>query len=97
MANISEKIKEVRLRWLGHVDRKTVRRCSNENMEDGGLRKIGRPKLGWSDVIRKYMNEKQVKIEDAQELKNVEIENLMRRYQIGKRPNKKRLLQVHIK
>ena len=57
-------------------------------MEVGALRKIGRPKLGWSDVIRKYMKEKQVKIEDAQEPKNVEIENLMCQYQIGKRQKK---------
>ena len=32
----------------------------------GGHRKIGRPKLRWSDVIRNDMKEK-VKIEEAQE------------------------------
>ena len=63
VANISEKIREVRLRWLGHVARKT----DNENMEVGGHRKIRRPKLRWSDVIRKYMKEKQVKIEEAED------------------------------
>ncbi len=36
-------------------------------MEVGGHRKIGRPKLKWSDVIRKDMKEKQVKIEEAQD------------------------------
>ena len=36
-------------------------------MEVGGHRKIGRPKLRWSDVIRKDMKEKQVKIEEAQD------------------------------
>ncbi len=51
VANISEKIREVRLRWLGHVARKT----DNENMEVGGDRKIRRPKLRWSEVVRKYM------------------------------------------
>ena len=35
----------------------------------GGHRKIGRPKLRWSDVIRKHMKVKQVKIEEAQERK----------------------------
>ena len=35
-------------------------------MELAGYRKIRRPKLMWSDVIRKYMKEKQVKIEEAQ-------------------------------
>ena len=36
-------------------------------MEVGGHRKMGRPKLRWSDVIRKDMNEKQVKIEEVQD------------------------------
>ena len=36
VANKSEKIREVRLRWLGHVGtgEKECRKCSNENMED---------------------------------------------------------------
>ena len=33
-------------------------------MEVGGYRKIGRPKLRWSDVIRKDMKEIGVKIEE---------------------------------
>ena len=49
----------------------------------GGHRKIGRPKLRWSDVIRKYMTEKGVRSE------NVEIENLMRRPQIPEKTPKK--------
>ena len=36
-------------------------------MEVGGHRKIGRPKLLWSDVIRKDMKEKQVRIEEVQD------------------------------
>ena len=32
-----------------------------------GQRKIGRPKLRWSDVMRKDMKEKGVKIEEAQD------------------------------
>ena len=36
-------------------------------MEVGGHRKIGRPKVRWSDVIRKDMKEKRVKIEEAQD------------------------------
>ena len=47
LGNISEKIREARLRWLCHVARKTeedlVIRTSK--MEAGGHRKIGRPKL----------------------------------------------------
>ena len=33
-------------------------RCSDENMEVRGQRKIGRPKLRWSDVIRKDTKKK---------------------------------------
>ena len=59
VANISEKIREARLRWLGHVARKTeddvVMRTWK--MEVGGHQKIGRPKLKWSDVIRKHMKQ----------------------------------------
>ena len=32
VANISEKIREARLRWLGHLERNTIR--TNENTED---------------------------------------------------------------
>ena len=53
VANISEKIREARLRWLGHVARKTeedaaVPRCSNENTEDGS---------GWTPTYRKTETE----------------------------------------
>ena len=61
MASISEKIREATLRLLGHVEIKT------EEYEVGGHRKILRRKLRWSNVIRKYMKEKQVKIEEAQD------------------------------
>ena len=62
VANISEKIREARLRWLGHVERKTEEDVVMRTwkMEVGGHRKIGRPKLRWSDVIRKHMKEKGV-------------------------------------
>ena len=36
-------------------------------MEVGGRRKIGRPKLRWSDIIRKDTKEKQVKIEEVED------------------------------
>ena len=56
VANISEKIREARLRWLGHVERKTE---EDENMEDGSVhRKIGRPKLRWTDAVRKIKRER---------------------------------------
>ena len=67
VANTSEKIREARLRWLRRVERNAEEDCRNENMEVGGHRRIGRPKLRWSDVIRKETKENQVKIEEAQE------------------------------
>ena len=66
MANISEKIREARLRWLGHVQRNTVA-MSTWKMEVGGHRKLGRPKLTWRDVIRKDTKEAGVKVEEAQD------------------------------
>ena len=36
-------------------------------IEVGGYRKTGRPKLRWNDVFRKYLNEKGVKKDEAQE------------------------------
>ena len=62
-------------------------------MEVGGHRKIGRPKLRWSSVIRKDMKEEGVKIEvdRRRRLENVEIENSTRRPQLGKRPKKQKI------
>ena len=69
VANIGEKMREARLRWLCHVERKTEEDVVTRTwkMEVGVHRKIGRPKLRWSDVIRKDTKEKQVKIEEAQD------------------------------
>ena len=55
MANISEKIREARLICMfGHVERKTEEDVAMRTwkMEVSGHRKIGRPKLRWSGVIR---------------------------------------------
>ena len=63
MANISEKIREARLGWLGHAERKTEEDVVMRTwkMEGGGRRTIGRAKLRWSDVIGKDTKEKAVK------------------------------------
>ena len=45
-------------------------------MEVGGHRKIGRPKLRWSDVIRKDMKEIGVKIEEAQDRRTWRLKTL---------------------
>ena len=52
VTNINQKIREARLRWLGHVERETEENVlpGNENMEVAGYRKIGRPKLMWIGV-----------------------------------------------
>ena len=69
MANISETIREARLRWLGHMERKTEEDVVMRTwkMEVGGHGKIGRPKLRWSDVIEKTYKEKGVQREEAQD------------------------------
>ena len=78
VANTSEKMIEVRLRWLGHVERKTEEDVVMRTwkMEVGGHRKIGRPKLRWSDVIRKDMKEIGVKIEEAQDRRTWRLKTL---------------------
>ncbi len=51
MVNISEKIREVRLRWLGDVERKTEEDVVMRTwkMEVGGHRRIERPKYRKTD------------------------------------------------
>ena len=53
------------MRWLGDVGRKAEEVVAMRiwKIDVCGHRKIGRPKLRWSDVIRKYMKENGVKIE----------------------------------
>ena len=55
VASISEKMKEGRLRWFGHVKRRQVttpvRVMETFNVE--GSRSRGRPKLTWEESIRK--------------------------------------------
>ena len=60
---MNEKNREARLRWVGHVEKKTE--------EDVAMRTwkwVRIPKLRWSDVIKKDAKEKGVKIEEAQYL-----------------------------
>ena len=72
--------------WLGHAERKSEEVVVRPwKMEVGGYRKIGRPKLRWSDVIYKKRHEGE-KIEKSATLENVEIDNSM---QIGKRQKKR--------
>ena len=52
VTNISKKIREARLRWLGHAERKTEEDVVMRTwkMEVSGHRKVGRPKLRWNVV-----------------------------------------------
>ena len=60
MKIVSEKITEAILRLLGHVERKNEEGVVMRTWmtEVSGQRKIGMPKLMWSDVIRKDMKKK---------------------------------------
>ena len=53
VANISEKIREARLRWLGHEERMTeddVVIVRTRKKEASGYQNIGRPKPKWRYV-----------------------------------------------
>ena len=63
-------------------------------MEVGGYRKMRRLKQRWSEVIRRH------EFETSQHRRstipeNLEIENMMRQPQIGKRPNYKKKLDKY--
>ena len=55
MASIEDKIRDVRLKWFGHIRRRSmdapVTRCKNINRLDC-KRSRGRLKKSWSKVIR---------------------------------------------
>ena len=53
VTNISQKISEAKLIWLGHVERKTGR-CSNENMEGGSEWTVEDRKTKTTEVVRCY-------------------------------------------
>ena len=86
VANISENIREARLRWLGHVERKTEEDAVMRTwqMEVSGHQKIGRPKLRWSDVMRQIHEGETSKDRRSTRTENNEIETSMGRPQIGK-------------
>ena len=59
VAPIVDKMRESRLRWLGHVERRendsVINTARNLNVE--GVRPRGRPKLRWKDTVEKDMKE----------------------------------------
>jgi len=58
VASIENKIREARLRWFGHIRRRSmdalVRRCEKLDRPDF-RRSGGRPKKSWSEVIRRNL------------------------------------------
>ncbi|XP_070013999.1 uncharacterized protein [Nicotiana sylvestris] len=58
VAPLEDKMREARLRWFGHIQRKStetpVRRCERLAVVGTG-RGIGRPKKYWGEVIRQDM------------------------------------------
>ncbi|XP_060175999.1 uncharacterized protein LOC132606488 isoform X2 [Lycium barbarum] len=63
VASVEDKMREMRLRWFGHVKRRDidapVRRCERLAM-DGFRRGRGRPKKYWGEVIRQDMTQLQL-------------------------------------
>jgi len=55
VAPLEDKLRETRLRWFGHVKRRSVdtpvRRCEAIDLSHYRRRR-GRPKMSWNEVIR---------------------------------------------
>jgi exonuclease III len=64
VVNISDKMRECRLRWLGHVVRRDERNQIRRvwELEVDGKRPRGRPKLRWKDVVRKDMSDRKIDV-----------------------------------
>lgn len=64
---LSRKIQESRLRWFGHVERRSENYVGKRvwRLEVPGKRRVGRPKLRWRAKVTEDMKEKGWKREEA--------------------------------
>ena len=69
VVEISKKLQERRLQWLGHVERRDENYVGwrVREIEVAGGRKRGRPEKTWKNCVIKDMREKGVSLEDAQD------------------------------
>ena len=67
VAKFGNKVREARLRWFGHVQRREEEHIGRRvlMMEPPGRRRRGRPKRRYMDVIREDMRDAGVRREDA--------------------------------
>ena len=72
MAELSKKVQEARLRWYGHLKRRTEEHMARTamDMEILGNRRRGRPKTRWRDRITTDMMEKGLRDGEYEDRKN---------------------------
>jgi len=68
VACITDKVREARLRWYGHVQRREENDCVKRILEAnvGGQRSRGRQRKRWINVVKHYMDDLQLNVEDAE-------------------------------
>ena len=67
--SIQEKVRDMRLRWYGHMQRmeETNKVRAVVNMRVPGKRPRGRPRARWMDCVRKDMQELRITPEDIKD------------------------------
>ncbi|KAL7229474.1 hypothetical protein ACSBR2_008059 [Camellia fascicularis] len=59
VVSIEDKLRENKLRWLGHMQRRptepVLKRCDTVMVDDSS-REMGRPRLTWTSVVNRDMN-----------------------------------------